>query len=292
MWIAFSTPKASTISHSQEWPVKTTHPSRSSATKDALERASVRGGIRTLNRSNAESSQVTESTASAQPGPTVTTSTAAADGPTIASDARCIESSTFAGWSWPRGTRLGTTLVIAGKLAAARVPLTAARTIRCQSSAEPVSTSVAMAPWERPAPTLVTRSTVARLNRSAITPPTSRKTTRGDALGGQHPAEGAGGGGEVEHREGERHRCHAQPEQVHEPGSEEPPEAGALQRRERGLPRRGGPAHADSSSCSGTGLIGKSAAVMFIRIVPSVWGGRASPWTSELAFSRRARALA
>ena len=72
--------------------------------------------------------------ASATPGPTVTTSAAAADGRRPPAPARCMDRSTLACWSWPRGTRLGTTLAMAGKLAAASAPLTAVSAMSCQSS--------------------------------------------------------------------------------------------------------------------------------------------------------------
>ena len=58
-------------------------------------------------------------------------------------------------------------------------PCTALSTMTIQSSAVPVITSSAIAPWVRPETTLETWRTSVRGNRSAITPPQSRNTTIG-----------------------------------------------------------------------------------------------------------------
>ena len=177
-WMKFSAPNASTITHSQVVPRNSDQPSRSSPMKP--ERSAGSGtGTRTPVRIAAETSQADASTASAQPGPTVTTSAAAMVGPSTTSAPRAIDISTLACCSCSRGTSWGSTAAIAGNVAAARVPLSAASTRKCQCSTLPVITSSARAPCASPAPVLHTRITRARPKRSATTPPTSRNTTIG-----------------------------------------------------------------------------------------------------------------
>ena len=134
-------------------------------------------------------SQVTESMASATPGPTVTTSAAATDGPMIARPARCMDSSTLACWSRPRGTRLGTTLAIAGKLAAASAPLTAVSAMSCHSWTSPRMTKVAMTAWVSPAPMFGHEQHPGPVEPVGDHAAEQQEHHQRDAVGREHPAE-------------------------------------------------------------------------------------------------------
>ncbi len=176
--MAFSTPNPSTTAQSQVVLRNSVQPSTRSWTTPAVG-AEVRFGSLTGSSRTAATSQVAASAASAQPGPTPTTRSAAIVGPSTISAPRTIESSTLADWSWARGTSCGIIPCIAGKDAADDVPLTASMTTRCQSSACPVITRYAASPCDSAEIALETWMTRRRSTRSAITPPSSRKTTIG-----------------------------------------------------------------------------------------------------------------
>ena len=178
-WIALRIMKATTTTHSQVVLRKYVHPARRSWIAEVFSASAGRGGIRTGSRKSAASSQVSASTANAQPAPTPTTRAAATDGPRIVRVPRDIESSRLAGCRSFFATSCGTIPCIAGKAIAIVVPLSASRTTRCQISACPVMTSAAAAAWVTAEATLLSCSTSRRGNRSAITPPTSRNTTIG-----------------------------------------------------------------------------------------------------------------
>ena len=122
------------------------------------------------------------STASAQPPPAPTTSQAATVGPMIRSAPRETAWSRLACWSRSRGTSCGISATNAGQISAATVPLKAWSTTSIHSSARSVMTRYAAAPWLAASATWPTRRISTRGSRSAITPPTSRKTTIGIVL--------------------------------------------------------------------------------------------------------------
>ncbi len=95
---------------------------------------------------------------------------------------RIIDINTLACWSWPRGTSWGSIAARAGMLSAEAVPISPARHAICQICACPLTTRAAIESWLTPATRLLAWITSVRPNRSATTPPTSRKTTRGMLL--------------------------------------------------------------------------------------------------------------
>ncbi len=179
-WMKLRKANATTTTHSQVWLRKTVQPSRSSVSMLASSaRSRTRGGTLTFVRRAAARSQASASTASAQPAPKVTTMSAARVGPTTAMPPRDIDRSTFACWSRSRGTSCGTTPAIAGKLIAETIPLRTSRTMTIHSSATPLITRYATVPCVAAERTADTRMISARSQRSATTPPKSRKTTIG-----------------------------------------------------------------------------------------------------------------
>ena len=234
------------------------------------------GGMRTRVRIAAEISQVAASTASAEPGPTVTTRVAATDGPSTASEPRAMDISTFACCSCARGTSWGSAADIAGNVATERVPLTAARTMKCQCATSPVITSRASTPWARPAPVLPIRITRALPTRSAITA-TDREEHHQRML---WPASTWPSAAPSRSRPGRRTRARRSPSwcrHVDHPGRGVASEVGLAQRREQALA-----VHPP---------IRNATTERFTASDPSARGGRASSWTRADASRTRASAF-
>ena len=189
--IAFSSPNAATTTQSQVVPRNSRQPSRSSVSVDVAVVAGVAGmpGTsasarraacrRTGRRSTAATSQVAASASTAHPDPTVTTSRVPRLGPAIVVRPRDALSRALAGWSWSRGTSVGTMAAIAGKPTPDAPPATACSTRSSHSSAVPVSSSTAVAPWAAALVRFEACSTNERGRRSARTPPKSSTTIIG-----------------------------------------------------------------------------------------------------------------
>ncbi len=109
----------------------------------------------------------------------VTTSTPLIAGPSTMRAFSGTAISRLASLSCSRGTSWGMIPAIAGMPAAVAVPLSAASTAICHSCAVSVMTRAAIASWLAAETTLVACMTSVRPNRSASTPPASRKITIG-----------------------------------------------------------------------------------------------------------------
>ena len=180
--MAFSTPNASTTTHSHVVPAKSDQPSLSSVRVDVRSASRARAGSFTSTRIRDAPSQVTASTASAQPGPTVTTSSAPTVGPTTRRAPRYIDCNTLACCSISRGTSCGVSAASAGWTTAIVRPWIASRTTSIHSSAVPVMTHAVTEPWVAARTRFPARRMSTRGRRSAMTPPKSRKTTIGIEL--------------------------------------------------------------------------------------------------------------
>src|SRR5262245_9491369 len=171
-------PKATTITHSQVRETNSRQPSWSSARKFGAPSRRPRA-TRISARKTALAKNVPESIAIAQPAPTAATSTPPSAAPPIDATFSAIRSNAFACWSRGSSTVCGTSPVEAGKKNANAVPPIACRTIKCQSSAFPVSSSSAVTACAEPVSTSEATITRFRGSRSAQTPPTSMKTSCG-----------------------------------------------------------------------------------------------------------------
>ena len=102
-----ATQNVSTTTRIQRWRRTSVQPSRSSASTVVRSPCSPRSRGRTRIRNAAETRNVAESIANAQPGPTPSTSSVASAGPVNSASVSTVPIAAFAGWISSSGTVCG-----------------------------------------------------------------------------------------------------------------------------------------------------------------------------------------